>query len=157
MQAYWTELALAFLVWSQSWNKHFLVVYLYCKTIEKMSALKTLKRERFHQSNTHWLKVSSHSFCAVLRFFMNEVTFHRKTSPIYSILRIPLCGFFASTLEFGLNWGRWDVSILSEVVAQIWLDPLWGFWGCWETIINYFFDKSTLSCLFWPRRGVFGL
>ena len=47
---------------------------------------------------------------------------------------------------------------LSDVVAQIWLDPLRSFWGCWETFIRYvFFDKSTLSCLFWPLKGVFGL
>ena len=32
------------------------------------------------------------------------------------------------------------VSFLPEVVAQIWLDPLWGLWGCWETFIWYFFQ-----------------
>ena len=32
------------------------------------------------------------------------------------------------------------VSFLPEVVAQIWLDPLWGLWCCWETFIWYFFQ-----------------
>ena len=33
-----------------------------------------------------------------------------------------------------------------------------GFWGCWETFIKcFYFHNSTLSCLFWPPRGVFGL
>ena len=30
------------------------------------------------------------------------------------------------------------VSLLPEVVTQIWLDPLRGFWGCWETFIKHF-------------------
>ena len=30
------------------------------------------------------------------------------------------------------------VSFLPEVIAQIWLDPLKGFWGWWETFINNF-------------------
>ena len=56
------------------------------------------------------------------------------------VLGIPLCGLLSTrALEFGLNWGRWDVSFLSEVVAQIWLGPLRGFWGCWETFIEFFF------------------
>ena len=25
------------------------------------------------------------------------------------------------------------ITFYPEVVAQIWLDPLWGFWGCWAT------------------------
>ena len=37
-----------------------------------------------------------------------------------------------------------------EAVAQIWLHPLRGFWGCWETFI--FFYKSTLSCFFGLQR-----
>ena len=32
------------------------------------------------------------------------------------------------------------VSFLPEVLAKIWLDPLWGLWGCWETFIWYFFQ-----------------
>ena len=37
--------------------------------------------------------------------------------------------------------GRWDVFFLPEVVAQIWLDPLRDFWGCWTTFIQNFFRK----------------
>ena len=32
------------------------------------------------------------------------------------------------------------VSFLPEVVAQIWLDPSGGFWGCWATFIKKFFQ-----------------
>ena len=49
--------------------------------------------------------------------------------------------------------GRWDLSFLSEVITQIWLDPLRDFWGYWTTFTRKtFFNKSTPSCFFglWP-------
>ena len=39
-------------------------------------------------------------------------------------------------------------SFLTEVIPQIWLDRSRGFWGCWASLINYFFR---------PLRGVVGL
>ena len=32
------------------------------------------------------------------------------------------------------------ITFYPEVVAQTWLDPLWGFWGCWATFIKNFFQ-----------------
>ena len=31
------------------------------------------------------------------------------------------------------------ITFYPEVVAQIWLDPVRGFWGCWEFFFKYFF------------------
>ena len=40
------------------------------------------------------------------------------------------------------NFSQLEVAVtfLSDVITQIWLDPLRGFWGCWETLINNFFQ-----------------
>ena len=50
--------------------------------------------------------------------------------------------------DFG---GRWDLSFLSEVITQIWLDPLRVFWGYWTTFTRKtFFNKlhlhASLAC-----------
>ena len=54
-------------------------------------------------------------------------------------------------------WEHWPLSFLFEVLAQIWLDPLRGFWGCWTTFIKNLFQKicsfklsNPLEEVFWP-------
>ena len=61
----------------------------------------------------------------------------------------------ARTLGFELNWGHWDVSFLSEAVAQFWLDPLRGFWGCWKTFIKHFFQYINSFMPFLASEGCF--
>jgi hypothetical protein len=71
-----------------------------------------------------------------------------KTSD-YCVLGILFCGLLRRFEVWA--WCCWDIAFLSEIVAQIWLDPLRRFLRLLIFFfIKYYFDKSTLSCLFWP-------
>ena len=88
----------------------------------------------------------------------NGFRFRLKEDSYFNTLRIPLCWLlrrFTRPLGFGLNWGRGDVSFLYEVVAQIWLDKLRSFRGCWETFIKYLFLINHLFHAFFGLWGVF--
>ena len=45
-------------------------------------------------------------------------------------------------------------TFLPKVVAQIWLDLLRGFWGCWETLLILFSMDQLLHAIF-GLQGVF--
>ena len=63
-------------------------------------------------------------------------------------------------LEFQLLYshppGHWDLFVLTEVIAQIWLDPSRVFWGCWATLIKNFFQFqwSKVFCSMYGLTGI---
>ena len=86
----------------------------------------------------------------------NGAKFFMKIDILYRYTRNPTSR--ASKHESSGVWAylRLLGSFLSEVVAQIWLDPLRGFWGCWETLIKYvLFLINHLFHAFFGLRGVF--
>ena len=47
------------------------------------------------------------------------------------------------------------ITFFPEVVAQIWLDPIRGFWGCWKTFIKHFFQYINSFMPFLASEGCF--
>ena len=81
-----------------------------------------------------WASVCCAAQCTVHtgQYFENDCSkfyfFKALGIPLRRLLRR-----FAPALGYGLYWGCGDVSFLFEVVAQIWLNPVRGFWGRWST------------------------
>ena len=61
------------------------------------------------------------------------------------VLEFKMCRLMASNV----------ITFYVEVVAQISLDQLRGFWGCWATFIKYFFPINQLLHALFGHRGVF--
>ena len=61
------------------------------------------------------------------------------------------CSRIRDVALWDLFWGLIFCSF--EVIAQIWLEPLRDFWGCWTTFVKNVFSKNLLLYAFLAFRG----
>ena len=103
-----------------------------------------MRKSQFWFPSGKWL----HNF---LTLHQNIYHLLRSIWQLYSLLEIKTfglvlefemwcCGIYAEVASL--------ISCSFEVVAQIWLDPPRGFWGCRTTFIKYFFQKMYSFMLF---------
>ena len=124
--------------------------------LSSTGAIKTVKRNFSH---SYWLSFmlqkTSHSprwskcrcpeaFRSMLwkiLYWKLETNTFGLVSPIWDVLPAAATELRWCCYTDLLLGGHWDVFFLPEVVAQIWLDPLGCFWGCWTPFIENFFRK----------------